>query len=40
IVGRVRDGTANSAHAASMAERVAPLARFAADQARQAGMSD
>ncbi len=39
IVGRVRDGTANSAHAASMAERVAPLAEFAASQAREAGMA-
>ncbi|MEO0816498.1 MAG: phosphotransferase family protein [Pseudomonadota bacterium] len=39
IVGRVRDGTANSAHAASMAERVKPLAQFAASQARLAGMS-
>lgn len=38
IVGRVRDGTANSAQAASMAERVGPLARFAASCARKAGM--
>lgn len=38
IVGRVRDGTANSAHAASMAERVRPLAEFAASCARKAGM--
>lgn len=38
IVGRVRDGTANSAHAASMAERVRPLAAFAAECARKAGM--
>ena len=38
IVGRVRDGTANSAHAASMAERVRPLAEFAAGCARKAGM--
>ena len=38
IVGRVRDGTANSAHAMSMAERVAPLAKFAAERARMAGM--
>ena len=38
IVGRVRDGTANSAQAASMAERVRPLAEFAASQARIAGM--
>lgn len=39
IVGRVRDGTANSAHAMSMAERVAPLASFAASRARMAGMA-
>jgi len=39
IVGRVRDGTANSAQAASMAERVKPLAVFAADCARKAGMA-
>lgn len=38
IVGRVRDGTANSAHAATMEARVAPLAQFAASQAREAGM--
>ena len=38
IVGRVRDGTANSANADSMEARVAPLAAFAADCARKAGM--
>lgn len=38
IVGRVRDGTANSAHAAANAERVIPLAAFAAEYARRAGM--
>ncbi|MEL7447262.1 MAG: phosphotransferase family protein [Pseudomonadota bacterium] len=38
IVGRVRDGTANSAHAAANADRVKPLAAFAADCARKAGM--
>ena len=40
IVGRVRDGTANSAHAATNADRVIPLARFAAECARRAGMQD
>ncbi|MEL6285463.1 MAG: phosphotransferase family protein [Pseudomonadota bacterium] len=39
IVGRVRDGTANSPQAAAMAERVAPLAEFALDRAQRAGMS-
>jgi aminoglycoside phosphotransferase (APT) family kinase protein len=38
IVGRVRDGTANSANADTMEARVAPLAAFAADCARKAGM--
>ncbi|HIG23014.1 phosphotransferase family protein [Henriciella sp.] len=38
IVGRVRDGTASNANAASNAERVVPLARFAAERARMAGM--
>ncbi|MEO0465171.1 MAG: phosphotransferase family protein [Pseudomonadota bacterium] len=38
IVGRVRDGTAASEHAESMEERVGPLAAFAADRARRAGM--
>jgi len=38
IVGRVRDGTANSSEAASMEERVKPLAVFAANCARKAGM--
>ena len=38
IVGRVRDGTASNANAASNAERVIPLAQFAADRARMAGM--
>ncbi len=38
IVGRVRDGTANSPQAVSMAERVRPLAQFAADCAEKAGM--
>ncbi len=39
IVGRVRDGTASNANAAAMEERVAPLAAFAADCARKAGMA-
>lgn len=39
IVGRVRDGTAASEHAATMEERVKPLAMFAADRARRAGMA-
>lgn len=39
IVGRVRDGTAASEHAEQMAERVPPLAKFAADCARRAGMA-
>ncbi len=39
IVGRVRDGTANSANAELMEARVAPLAAFAADCARKAGMT-
>ncbi len=38
IVGRVRDGTANSAHAAATADRVRPLASFALERARMAGM--
>lgn len=38
IVGRVRDGTANSAQAASMAERVRPLAQFAYANAKAAGL--
>ncbi len=38
IVGRVRDGTANSTQAAAMEARVAPLAAFAASCARKAGM--
>ena len=38
IVGRVRDGTANSAQAASMAERVRPLAEFAYVNAKNAGL--
>ena len=38
IVGRVRDGTANSANAESNAQRVVPLAQFAAQYARKAGM--
>jgi aminoglycoside phosphotransferase (APT) family kinase protein len=38
IVGRVRDGTANSANADVMEARVAPLAAFAADCACKAGM--
>ena len=37
-IGRVRDGTANSANAESNAARVVPLAKFAADYARRAGM--
>ncbi len=39
IAGRVRDGTANSSEAASMGERVRPLAEFAASCARKAGMT-
>ena len=39
IAGRVRDGTAASAEAASMGDRVAPLAEFAASCARKAGMA-
>ncbi|MEM7766251.1 MAG: phosphotransferase family protein [Pseudomonadota bacterium] len=39
IVGRVRDGTANSPQAAAMADRVRPLAEFALDRAVRAGMS-
>ncbi|WP_300378664.1 phosphotransferase family protein [Henriciella sp.] len=38
IIGRVRDGTASNANAASNAERVVPLAKFAAERARMAGM--
>jgi len=38
IVGRVRDGTASNANAAANAERVVPLAKFAAERARMAGM--
>ncbi len=38
IVGRVRDGTANSANAEANAARVVPLAQFAAGYARRAGM--
>ncbi len=38
IVGRVRDGTASNAQAATMEARVAPLAQFAAQCARKAGM--
>ncbi len=38
IVGRVRDGTASNANAAANAERVKPLAAFAAQCARNAGM--
>lgn len=38
IVGRVRDGTANSTQAAAMAERVKPLAEFAASCAERVGM--
>jgi aminoglycoside phosphotransferase (APT) family kinase protein len=40
IVGRVRDGTANSAHAESNAQRVVPLARFSYEYAKRAGMKD
>ncbi|MEL7480559.1 MAG: phosphotransferase [Pseudomonadota bacterium] len=40
IVGRVRDGTASNAQAAAMEERVAPLAQFAANCARKAGMAE
>ena len=38
IVGRVRDGTASNAAAAENEARVAPLAKFAYDCARRAGM--
>ena len=38
IVGRVRDGQVPSADAASAEQRIGPLARFAADRARTAGM--
>ena len=38
IVGRVRDGTASNANAQANADRVRPLAKFAADRARRAGM--
>ena len=40
IIGRVRDGTASNANAAAMEARVEPLAKFAADCARNAGMAD
>jgi aminoglycoside phosphotransferase (APT) family kinase protein len=40
IVGRVRDGTANSANAESNAARVVPLAKFAYEYARRAGMEE
>lgn len=40
IVGRVRDGTASNANAAKNADRVRPLAAFAAERARMAGMKD
>lgn len=39
IIGRVRDGTASNANAAAMEARVEPLAKFAADCARKAGMA-
>ncbi len=38
IVGRVRDGTASNAAAATMEERVAPLAQFAYANAQTAGL--
>ena len=38
IVGRVRDGTASNANAASVEERIVPLAQFAASCAKKAGM--
>lgn len=38
IIGRVRDGTAANANAATMEARVLPLAQFAASFARKAGM--
>ena len=38
IVGRVRDGTANSVNAESNAQRVVPLARFSYEYAKRAGM--
>jgi aminoglycoside phosphotransferase (APT) family kinase protein len=37
IVGRVRDGTANSAHAAQNASGVRPLAERAWEYAKRAG---
>jgi aminoglycoside phosphotransferase (APT) family kinase protein len=39
IVGRVRDGTANSAHAAQNASGVRPLAERAWEYAKRAGAS-
>jgi aminoglycoside phosphotransferase (APT) family kinase protein len=38
IIGRVKEGTANSANAESNAARVVPLAKFAYEYARRAGM--
>jgi aminoglycoside phosphotransferase (APT) family kinase protein len=40
IVGRVRDGTAASAHATSMAANVRPLAELGWDYAKRAGAKD
>ncbi len=39
IVGRVRDGTANSGHAVAQADRVVPLAQTAYHFAQRAGMT-
>jgi aminoglycoside phosphotransferase (APT) family kinase protein len=39
IVGRVRDGTANSGHAVAQADRVVPLAKTAHHFAQRAGMT-
>jgi aminoglycoside phosphotransferase (APT) family kinase protein len=38
IAGRIRDGTAASAHALEMVKRIAPLAAAAYDYARRAGL--
>jgi aminoglycoside phosphotransferase (APT) family kinase protein len=38
IIGRVKEGTANSANAESNAARVVPLAKFAYAYAQKAGM--
>jgi hypothetical protein len=40
IVGRVRDGTANSPHAAQQADRVMSLAQASWKFAKKAGATD